>query len=750
MKKLSIIIPFHQYKHYLKECFASLKDSAFQEFEVILVLDHIQEDISDLVEEYSKIWDMKVCELQDGNGVAAARNLGIAQANGEYICFIDSDDYLHDETLSLLMENNKEDVIYGTLRNSWNNKANYLDKREKKRIEKEALDMEDDEEEKEARKQQAIDTFLSSMIKQETEVKNLAIYYLLHRRKDFSQISALGNLYRTVFIKENNITFDESFTYFSDILFLVQVIQRATTFKYCEEAYYVRRRHNDPINYPALSQLQDDERFYERIRVVEEVRKILPESSHMRYIIDMKLVNYYAYKFTRSLRRSTDEKWRNEFFEPLSDAIAASCPEVLHQLRKWKKRVTKSLIDKDLNKVLKQVRFRLAIVKFKKMLKNKNVFYKTAYYHIFLKQSILEDVVLFESFMGKNYSDSPKYIYEYLAKTYPGKYKCIWVLNNKTKPPYGAKKVRRFSFRYAYYLARSKYLVFNVRQPLWYRKREGQVFLETWHGTPLKRLVFDQEEVTAASPKYKKEFYKQRSDWDYLVSANDFSTETLARCFMFENEMLDYGYPRNDILYNDNNEEKIKALKNKLHIPLDKKTILYAPTWRDDDHFAKGKYHFELKLNLKLMKEKLSDEYVVLLRTHHYIADALDTSGLEGFTYNLSKYDDISEIYLISDICITDYSSVFFDYANLKRPILFYTYDIEKYKNQLRGFYIDMESEVPGPLLYTTEEVVDAILHIEDINEEYKERYDTFYKRFCHIDDGNASKRIVEKVFLNK
>lgn len=140
-----------------------------------------------------------------------------------------------------------------------------------------------------------------------------------------------------------------------------------------------------------------------------------------------------------------------------------------------------------------------------------------------------------------------------------------------------------------------------------------------------------------------------------------------------------------------------KDLRKKLGIPEDKKTILYAPTWRDDEHYGKGEYKFTLALDLKLMMEKLSDEYVVLLRTHHYIADNIDTTGLEGFVYNLSKYDDISEIYLISDICITDYSSVFFDFANLKRPVLFYTYDIEKYKNQLRGFYIDMNTEVPGP-----------------------------------------------------
>src|SRR5699024_5645729 len=104
-------------------------------------------------------------------------------------------------------------------------------------------------------------------------------------------------------------------------------------------------------------------------------------------------------------------------------------------------------------------------------------------------------------------------------------------------------------------------------------------------------------------------------------------------------------------------------------------------------------------------------------------------------------------LYLISDILITDYSSVFFDYANLKRPILFYTYDLEKYRDTLRGFYIDIEKDVPGPLLQTTEEVINAIINIDQIQEEYKEKYDRFYERFCHLDDGNASMKTVNKIF---
>ena len=154
-----------------------------------------------------------------------------------------------------------------------------------------------------------------------------------------------------------------------------------------------------------------------------------------------------------------------------------------------------------------------------------------------------------------------------------------------------------------------------------------------------------------------------------------------------------------------------------------------------------------MKLDLDLLKQELGDEYVVLLRTHHYIADNLDVTGLEDFAFNLSKYDDIAEVYLISDICITDYSSVFFDFAKLKRPMLFYTYDLDKYRDVLRGFYIDMETELPGPLVYTTQEVVERIKNIDALNEEFSNRYEQFYQRFCSWEDGNASKRVVDIVF---
>lgn len=737
--KISVIIPFSHYPHYLKECLESLKTSAFQDFETLLVVDKEHDCIDDVIKEYSFV---RVIESQV-HGCAACRNVGMQYAMGEYIYFLDADDYVLENTLGLLaVHAHGEDIVYGAISNTWNNKANYLEKIANQEIDPEDL------EEKQRLHEEKVDAY---RLKNPDESEHClqSVYYLLRVKKGIRSITALGILFKTTFIRQNGFTFDENYRYYSDMTFLCPVLDRLTSQVRVEDAIYVKRKHNDPINYPALSQEESDDRFEERCKAVETTRSLIDENGIVRYYLDFKLIHFFTRSMSKRLRRSQDERWRNEYFTMIIPYIEKCRPDVLDELSRNNAKMVRALLNHDLKGVQKQVRWVLGKKKFKKMLKNKNTAYKLAYFHRYLKQPVKENVILFETFMAKNYSDSPKYIYEYIAQNHP-EYECVWAINDGAKIPYGAKTVKRFSFQYAYYLAVSKYLVFNVRPPLWYRKREEQVFLETWHGTPLKRLVFDQEEVTSASPKYKQQFYRQRKDWDFLVSANPFSTKTFRSCFLYEGEMLEYGYPRNDILYWPNKDEIAQQLKEKLGIPKDKKTILYAPTWRDDQHYGSGQYKFELALDLKLMKERLQDDYVVLLRTHHYISDHIDVSGLGDFVINLSSYDDISEIYLISDICITDYSSVFFDYANLKRPILFYTYDFDKYKNQLRGFYIDMNTEVPGPLLYTSEQVVQAIEDIDEITEEYKERYDQFYDRFCCYDDGHASEHVAEAMLAKK
>lgn len=762
MKKLSIIIPFYKGEQFLEDCLVSISEEELQEFETILVCDHIEEDISGLIDRFKESLNLKVLNTPDNKrGVAAARNIGLKSASGEYIYFLDSDDYLYYDTIKILLAKAAEtgaDIIYGKKRTSWFKRsvflATYAETSEDDDEETDAFEaaqmnegsandpasiQNDDEEETEEDTRSEEEIIASK--------QRVAFKRIFTKRRGIKNVSVLNILFKREMIEENKISFNEDFKFYSDLSFLVEALEHAMLFERDYSSMYIKRKHNDPINQPSLSQLKDPDKFNEYIRAYHYTASKIPAESELRRRLDLKVVNYYTNFFITRVRRSVNDEWRGERFEAMKLIAKGMDPLLISNLKKYKKRAMKALIAGDLPKTLKVVRNHLGWKKFKRIIRSKREIAKFLYLKKFLHMPMKENWVMFESFFGKSYSDSPKYIYEYLSKTYPGKYRCIWVLNNDVKLPYEGKTVKRFSLSYAYYLARCKYHVFNVRQPRWFRKREGEVFLETWHGTPLKKLVFDQDEVTAASPLYKQQFYKQTRVWDYLVSANDFSTDTFRSCFMYDKEMLAEGYPRNDILYYENKDQIASDLKKKLGIPENKKTILYAPTWRDDEFYGSGEYKFALKLDLHKMKEVLGDEYVILLRTHYYIADSLDVTGLEDFAFNLSKYNDISEIYLISDMCITDYSSVFFDYGNLKRPVLFFTYDLEKYRDVLRGFYIDIQTEVPGPLLYTSDEVIEAIQNIDQIEEQYKDRYEEFYNRFCHLDDGFASKRIVEKAF---
>ena len=382
----------------------------------------------------------------------------------------------------------------------------------------------------------------------------------------------------------------------------------------------------------------------------------------------------------------------------------------------------------------------------KTALKGRRRLYIQLYRSVFLKLPMKKKTIVFESFLGKSYSDSPKYIYEYMVN-HKMDFNYVWIFNEKKNIPGNATQVKRFSLKYFYHLARAKYWVSNSRLPITLDKRSENIYLQTWHGTPLKQLVFDMEDVYSADPQYKPNFYKQSRRWDYLSSPNAYSSEIFRSAFKYEKEMLEFGYPRNDILYTHNNPKDITKLKERMKLPVDKKVVLYAPTWRDDEFFSAGKYKFTLQLELDKLQASLGDEYIVLLRMHYFIANQLDTSKYDGFVYDFSSYDDIAELYLVSDILITDYSSVFFDYANLERPILFYTYDLENYRDKLRGFYLDIEKEVPGPLLRTTEEVIHAISTIDDVQKEYENKYNSFYDRFCKWDNGQASENTVKAVF---
>ena len=366
-----------------------------------------------------------------------------------------------------------------------------------------------------------------------------------------------------------------------------------------------------------------------------------------------------------------------------------------------------------------------------------------------------EKLMIFESFHGKQYSDSPRALYEYIREHCPDMI-MFWSVDRRHVhrfEKFDVIPVKRFSLKWMFLMTRAKYWVTNSRLPLWIPKSHKTVYIQTWHGTPLKRLAADIDEVLMPDTNteiYKKNFLNEAKKWDYLISPNEYSTSIFKRAFGFQGEIIESGYPRNDFLINNNNEEKISHIKRKCNLPDNKKVILYAPTWRDNQFYSKGKYKFDIHLDLSRLYEVLGDEYVIILRLHYLVAENLNLSEFQDFVFDFSQYEDIRELYIISDLLITDYSSVFFDYANLKRPMLFFVYDFEEYKDNIRGFYFDFESKAPGPLVRSTEELINEIKYLEKEGFKPSENAESFYEKFCYLEDGNASYRVVKEIIKCK
>lgn len=702
--KVSVVIPVYNNEQYIVQCIESLQHQTYTDIEIILINDGSNQKCSKLVTHLAKKDERIVLLSQKKNaGTGTARNTGIEHATGEFIYFMDSDDYIPEQTLELLVSEIKDfPMIRGRLNRTHltSRKAIILD-----------------------------------------GLNKVTMY--TDKKYDLIKHSTVVNfLVRTDFIREHRLRFDEDVRKFVDLTFLIPALVSVDQVPYIREALYFKRLRNDPITNPSLMQESIEENIKDYLTIYCKFKSNLMYNESFR-ALDEHFLNYYRADIVVHMK---DEKNIEPIFDYLSHAFLFLHPRALRTTNFIAKREIKAIASGNYKKFKRINRAHQFLREFKWGLKTKRRFSYFLHNRIFSLLPMKKNQIFIESFLGKSYSDSPKYIYKYMQEHYPT-YKFIWCFDEKKEIPGNAKQVKRFSIPYFYQLARSKYWISNSRLPRLLKKREGHVYLQTWHGTPLKRLVFDMDDIHSADPNYKSNFYEQSRRWDYLSSPNAYSTEIFKRAFLFDKEMLEYGYPRNDLLVNKNRQGDIEQIKSSLGLPRDKKIVLYAPTWRDDEFFARGKYKFSLQLDLDMLQERLGDEYIVLLRTHYFIANALDISAYKGFVYDFSAHDDIAELYVVSDMLITDYSSVFFDYANLQRPILFFTYDIEKYRDQLRGFYIDMETELPGPLLYTSDEVIEAIERIDEVQEEYAEKYDTFYERFCAWDDGRSVQKTVEHVF---
>ena len=373
---------------------------------------------------------------------------------------------------------------------------------------------------------------------------------------------------------------------------------------------------------------------------------------------------------------------------------------------------------------------------------------RRGYYPMMLRTP-LRDSVFFVSWKGKQCADNPLGIAEELRRRGDDR-EHLWAVTDWSVPvPEGGTGVLRGTQEYHEALARSKYLISNDDMQAPFRKRDGQVYLQTWHGTPLKRIGFDITNPQFISgTAYFDHLARDIAQWDLLLSPNPFSTPIMRRAFRYDGEICEYGYPRNDLLGRADAADVAARVRNRLGLPDGKRVVLYAPTWRDNQVYANGRrYRFDMRLDLERAWQELGQDHVFLIRGHHHMADDVPAGMRGGFAINVTAYPDIAELFLVSDVLVTDYSSAMFDYAVTGRPILFFTYDLAEYRDSLRGFYFDFEAEAPGPLLASSAEVIEAVRDIDSVAASYRDAYQGFAARFCSLDDGKAAARICDRLF---
>lgn len=383
---------------------------------------------------------------------------------------------------------------------------------------------------------------------------------------------------------------------------------------------------------------------------------------------------------------------------------------------------------------------------------------KKRYEKIQSNTEVDDKLILFCTFNGRSYGDSPKAIYEYML-TDPrfDDYTFVWAF----KDPYKFKEllnnprtyiVKAKTASYEETCAMAKYWLFNYRVDDHIYPKDEQVYVQLWHGTPLKKLGYDiinSDNAMNSLSEIKNKYDTDASKFKYILAPSEFAKEKFISAWNLKNHGKDdkvivEGYPRNDYLSNYKPDD-VEAIKERLGVPKDKKIIFYAPTWRDNQHDSKIGYTFEPDIDFDLIRDELGDEYIILFRIHYLAANRVNLEKYRGFVYDVSEVSDINELYVISDILLTDYSSVFFDFANLERPMIFYMYDYEEYQNNLRGFYFDT-NELPGPIVQTTSEVVELIKNIDETAKQYEDKYISFRKKYNYLDDGQASKRVAYRV----
>ena len=351
-----------------------------------------------------------------------------------------------------------------------------------------------------------------------------------------------------------------------------------------------------------------------------------------------------------------------------------------------------------------------------------------------------QNKIVFVNFLGCGYGDSPKYIAnEIIRQSLP--YDMVWLVNDLSEPmPHGIRKVKFYGLKSCYELSTARIIVSNTKGRLPYLKKRSQYYIQTWHGGfGVKYIEKDAEQFL--DKKYVRDSKYDSSITDLILSGSEFQTKVINDSFWYNGEIFKKGVPRNDIFFNAS-ESLVVKIKQHFGIDAKSKVALYAPTFRED--YSVDAYRLETTKLLHALKSRTGDDWKLIIRLHPYISGKSNVFHYDDNILNGSDYSDSQELVVMSDMLVTDFSSIMMDFAIMKKPVFMFILDLEDYIQKSRCirplFY-----QLPFDLCQSNEELCEGIINFDFDN--YNKRLDDFMNtNFQSYDDGHASESVVERI----
>lgn len=726
MTLLSVVVPVYKVQGYLRECLDSVLTQADGDLELVAVDDCSPDGSGDILAEYAaRDARVRVLTLPENVGLGLARNAGLDAATGEYVWFIDSDDWLTDGALPAVCDRLRQDtpdvLIFNHRKVFWDGTV--------------AASFQPAE---------FADTPYPGSARELSWV--LRIPHV-----------AWNKVVRRGCLLDLGLRFDTG--WYEDVSFtfpLLAAVERISVLDRVCVNYRQRR-------VGAITRTVGD-RHFEIFRHWERAFDLLdqfgPAVDDLRPAVFARMIWHYLVVMGNDDR--VPRRSRRAFFAHATANYARYRPAggypppsgrvdlVKHRLLArgawgtfaalWAGVRLRRRAAALPGRLARAARGGLRAVA---MLRRGPGYVAGRVYYAFAVRllPVDEKLAVYAAYWYRGYSCNPAAIYERARELAPD-LRGVWAVDadRRDRMPAGVPVVVPGTLAYYRALAQARYLVNNVNFPDWVVRRRGTTHLQTHHGTPLKVMGIEQSRYPGGSTMNYPALLRRCDRWTVSVSSNTLSTEVWERAYPCGYETLEYGYPRNDRLVRAGTDEVARARAGVGAAPGDV-VALYAPTHRS--HAP----DYQPPFDADRVAAALGSTGRLLVRSHYFNEDTTTAGG--GRVSDVSAHPCVEDLYLAADVLITDYSSAMFDYATLDRPVVIYAPDWEDYRTG-RGVTFDLLECPPGAVARSPDELLDVLRTGGWADQRATAARTAFRERFCAWDDGHAAERVVRRVFLGQ